>query len=140
MLIRDVMSTGIVTVARDATLHEAVGELLANDVGCVIVLADDQPTGIVTETDALEAAHESGAPLDGIDLGRFCEGAMLTTEPDRTVQAVARRMAADGVKKFPVVDGLDIVGIVTLTDIVYHLSDIRSEAQRLADRHYDWSG
>ena len=139
MLVRDVMSTEIVTVARDATLHEAVGELLEHGVGSVVVLDGGHPAGIVTEMDALEAVHEAGAPLTTVGLDQFCEGAILTTEPDRTVQSVARRMADEGVKKFPVMDDLEIVGIVTMTDIVYHLSDLRAEAQRLVERHYDWS-
>lgn len=140
MLVRDVMSTDIVTVPVDATLADAVERLLANGIGSVVVLADGNPTGIVTETDALAAARETGAPLAEIDLRRFRERPVATTAPDRTVQAVARRMGDEGVKKLPVMADLDLVGMVTLTDIVYHLSDIRSEAQSLADRHYDWSG
>jgi CBS domain-containing protein len=139
MLVRDVMTTDIVTVPVEATLADAVERLLVNEVGSVVVLADENPTGIVTETDALCAAHETGEPLADIDLRRFCEGPVATTTPDRTVQSVARRMAEEGVKKFPVLADLDLIGMVTLTDIVYHLSDIRTEAQALADRHYDWS-
>jgi CBS domain-containing protein len=139
MLVREVMTTDIVTVSIEATLADAVERLLANEIGSVVVLADGNPTGIVTETDALDAAHETGKPLAGIGLRRFCEGPVATTAPDRTVQDVARRMADEGVKKFPVMADLDLVGMVTLTDIVYQLSDIRSEAQALADRHYDWS-
>lgn len=139
MLVRDVMSPSLVTVSVDASLSDAVGALLANDVGSVVVLADGEPAGLVTETDALEAARASDRPLSAIGLDQFCDGPIQTTSPDRTVQAVARRMAEEQVKKFPVRTDLDLVGIVTLTDIVYHLSDIRSEAQQLAERHYDWS-
>ena len=139
MLVRDVMTTDIVTVPVEATLQTAVGELLEHEVGSVLVLEDGTPTGLVTETDALEAAHSTGEPLAAIDLRRFCESGVVTTAPDRTVQTVARRMTEEGVKKLPVLDDLDVVGIVTLTDIVYHLSDIRSEAETLAERHYDWS-
>lgn len=140
MFVREVMSTDIVTVPVEATLHEAVGRLLANDVGSVVVVTDGNPTGLVTESDALDAAHAAGEPLAAIDLRQFCEGGVVTTAPDRTIQSVARRMADEEVKKLPVMDDLDIVGIVTLTDIVYHLSDIRSEARHLADQHYDWAG
>lgn len=133
------MTTELVTVDADATLRDAVGRLLATGVGSVIVVDDGTPMGLVTETDALEAAHESGDSLAAIGLEPFCEGPIVTTAPDRTVQSVARRMADEGVKKFPVLEDMDIVGIVTLTDLVYHLSDIRSEIQSLADRHYDWS-
>lgn len=139
MLVREVMSTELVTVAVGATLHDAVGRLLAAGVGSVIVVDDGTPVGLMTETDALETAHASGEPLAAIGLRSFCEGAIVTTAPDRTVQSVARRMADEGVKKFPVVEDVEVVGVVTLTDLVFHLSDIRSEARALAERHYDWS-
>lgn len=48
-------------------------------------------------------------------------------------------MADEGVKKVPVLDDFDLVGIVTLTDIVWHLSEIRQEAAGLEDAHSEWN-
>ena len=62
----------------------------------------------------------------------------MTAAPDETVQHVARRMADEGVKKVPVMDDIDLVGIVTLTDIVWHLSDLRSEAAEFAEMGREW--
>ena len=137
MLVREVMSPSVVTVDAGATLHEVVGKLLAESVGSVVVVDDGAPTGIVTETDALSAAHERGEPLDTIPVADLAPPPLVTTTPDRTVQGVARTMADEGVKKVVVMDGLDIAGIVTLTDIVWHLADIRKEASDLARRDWD---
>jgi len=137
MLVRDVMSTDVVTVDADATLHEAVGRLLAERVGSVVVVDDGTPAGIVTETDALAAAHERGEPLDAIAVSDLTQSPLVTTTAGRTVQSVARTMADESVKKVVVVDDLDIVGIVTLTDIVWRLADLRKEASDLARR--DWN-
>lgn len=136
MLVRDLMTTDVVTVGIDASLDDAVDRLLAEGVGSAVVTEGGSPAGIVTETDALEAAHERGEPLAAIPVTDLAHAPVVTASPDRTVQGVARTMADEGVKKVPIVDGLDLVGIVTLTDVVWHLSDIRKEAIGIADR--DW--
>jgi len=137
MLVREVMSTSVVSVAAGATLREAVGALLSANVGSVVVVDGDTPTGIVTETDALGAAHDSDRPLSAIGVDDLAHPPLVTTTADRTVQGVARTMADEGVKKVVVMDDLDLAGIVTLTDIVWHLADIRKEASQLARQDWD---
>lgn len=138
MLVEELMTTDVVTVDHDATLDEAVNQLLTHGVGSVIVVEDDNPAGIVTESDALAATLKSGRPLDDIPVAKLQHGPMVTTNPTNTVQRVARRMADNDVKKVPVIDDLELVGIVTHSDIVWHLSDIRREASRLDAAHDRW--
>lgn len=136
MLVREVMTTDVVTVDANATLGEVVSSLLGHGIGSVVVVADGTPHGIVTETDVLAAARDRGEPLAEIPVRDLSHPPLVTTDPDRTVQAVARTMTEEEVKKVPVTEGLDIVGIVTLTDIVWHLSEFRSEAIDLAERKW----
>ena len=54
MLVRELMSSDVVTCPVRATLREAVGKLCEHDVGSVILLSPEgHPTGIVTESDAV---------------------------------------------------------------------------------------
>ncbi|WP_235728461.1 CBS domain-containing protein [Halosimplex carlsbadense] len=134
------MTADVVTVDIDASLDDAVGKLLGEGVGSVVVIDGETPMGIVTETDALEAARERGRPLAEIAVSDLAHPPLVTTDPDRTVQRVARTMAEEGVKKVVVTEGLSVLGIVTLTDVVYHVADLRKEAaaaaEDLAER--DW--
>lgn len=139
MLVRELMTTDVVTVPADATLAAAVERLLDHGVGSVVVVDEDGvPGGIVTETDALSAALETGRPLDEITVADLAHRPVVTAAPDRTVQWVARTMAEEDVKKVPVLNGVDLVGIVTLTDVVYHLSAIREEAYELEAARERW--
>lgn len=139
MLVRELMTTDVVTVDVAATLREAVGRLLTEDVGSVVAVNDGTPAGVVTETDALTAAHERGEPLGRIPVRDLVHSPLVTTDPDRTVRGVAQTMADEGVKKVVVTEELSVVGIVTLTDIVYRFADLQKEAAAavdIADR--DW--
>jgi len=138
MIVDDLMSTDVVTVDLSRSLAVAVERQLEAGVGCVVVVEDDTPCGIVTEHDALEAALQTGRPLTEISVEKLAHGSVVTTQPGTTVQQVARQMAEKGVKKVPVIDGLDLVGILTLTDIVWHLSDLRRELSEIDAARERW--
>jgi CBS domain-containing protein len=141
MLVRELMTTDVVTVDVDATLQAAVGRLLAEEVGSVVVVNDGAPAGIVTETDALTAAHERGQSLGAIPVRDLARPPLVTTDPDRTIRGVARTMAEEGIKKVVVTEDLSVVGIVTLTDIVSRFADLQQEAAAAADiAERDWRG
>jgi len=139
MLVQNLMTTDVVTVHREATLRDAVEQLLGQEVGSAIAMSDESnPIGIVTETDVLHAAYRTRDPLGEISVSELSNRPVVTTKPETTVQTVARKMADEEVKKVPVMDDLDLVGIVTLTDIVWHLSEIRKEAAALEEAHSQW--
>jgi CBS domain-containing protein len=133
------MSSDVVTVPLEATVAEAVDRLLDAGVGSVVVLdGDDNPVGIVTETDALRAARDTDRPLSDIDVRAVGHRPIVTTTPSTAVTTVARLMTDEGVKKVPVMDGLDLVGMVTLTDIVWHLSSLRREVTAMEAVRDEW--
>lgn len=138
MLVGELMTTDVVTVEDGAMLDEVVEKLLINGVGSVIVTDDGNLSGIVTESDVLHAALETGRPLAELPVQKLQHGPIVTTNADKPVQAVARRMADNDVKKVPVMDDLDLVGILTHSDIVWHLSDIRDEVSQLDAAHDRW--
>lgn len=134
------MSTDVVSVPASATLREAAERLLSADVGSVIVRGDDgNPVGIVTERDALRAAYRAGTALDAVDVAALTHRPVVTTEPSATVPHVASQMASEGVKKAPVLDDLELVGIVTMTDVVEHLSTLRTEVSERDDARQRWT-
>lgn len=134
------MSTDVVTVHVSETLREAVERLLSEQVGSVIVVSDEgNPVGIVTEADALRALYETGDPLSAVDVADLTHRPVITTKPSATVSHVANRMATKDVKKAPVMDDLELVGIITMTDVVWHLSEIRKEASDLGEAHSRWN-
>lgn len=138
MLVEELMSTPVVTVDIEASLAHAVEQQLDAGVGSVVVLDDGNPCGIVTENDALGAALQTGRALTEIPVGKLAHGSVVTTQPETPVQTVARQMAEEDVKKVPVLDGIDLVGILTLTDIVWHLSEIQAETADIAAARDRW--
>jgi len=140
MQVRDLMSTAVVTVPADATLEAVADRLLDAEVGSVVVVdSDGNPMGIVTESDVLRAARDTGRPLADIAISEVTHRPVVTTTPSRAISTVARQMTDEGVKKVPVLDGIDLVGIVTMTDIVWELPALWQEAGEIRALRDEWS-
>ncbi|MFC7137799.1 CBS domain-containing protein [Halobaculum litoreum] len=131
MLVSDLMRTDLVTCAAAASLRSAVERMLASEVGSVIVTSDGDPVAILTGTDVMRATAETGRPLGDIPVRAAASHPLVTTAPGTTIRRAVETMTDNRVKKLPVVDGMDLVGILTQTDVVAHYGDFVREAHRL---------
>lgn len=138
MLVEDVMSTDTVTCEYDSSVRTAVVQLLEQNVGSTIVVRDGEPMGIVTETDALLAGVSSRRPFHEIPIADAVSHPLITTTGDTTIRKAIERMTAEGIKKLPVVDGLELEGILTITDVATHYTDIKEEARMVAAQRERW--
>ncbi|MGM0398746.1 MAG: CBS domain-containing protein [Halobacteriota archaeon] len=139
MLIEDIMTRDVVTIDADASLQAAVVSMLRSGVGSVIVERDGVPSGICTETDALLAAAKTERPLTAIPVSGAMTSDLVTGSADMTVRKAIRTMSEHGIKKLPITAEFDVVGIVTMTDVVHHHSELIGEAHRLESDRSRWS-
>ena len=138
MRVREVMSTDVLSVPADDSVRDAVGRMLDRETGSVVVEKDGNPAGILTKADVLAAGHEYDRPLSEIPVYAAASHPLLTVEPSATVRAAAARMFDDGVHHLPVADGLDLVGIVTATDLLEAQDDLLAAARETDERRREW--
>lgn len=138
MQVRELMTREVVSVPMDASLAAAVKLMLAERVGSVIVTRDSDPAGIVTESDAMRAALEADASLEAIQIAWVASSPLTTIAPAQSVRTAVDRMIDADVKKLPVVEDFELVGIITLSDVAWHYSDVRKEAADLFARRRKW--
>ena len=139
MLVEAVMTTDLVTCPVGASVRTGVERMLRNRVGSVIVHEDDTPAGIVTETDCLHAGFVTDAPFAEIPIRKVMSSPLNTIEPGRTLRRATQRMHEEGVKKLVVVDGVDLVGIVTTQDVIEAYHDLKTEIHDLVRSDRKWS-
>ncbi|WP_338738178.1 CBS domain-containing protein [Haloplanus salilacus] len=127
MLVEELMQTDIVTSDIEGTVRAAVEQMLRNHVGSVVVVDDGNPTGIVTETDILKIGYGTERCFGDIPLERAMSRPLVTIAPDKSIRAAMRTMRTENVKKLPVQDGIDLVGILTMVDVTRAYNDIVKE-------------
>ncbi|KUN02408.1 histidine kinase [Streptomyces yokosukanensis] len=118
MLVRDAMSTVILTVGPAHTLRQAAALMSARRIGAAVVLDPDAGgIGILTERDILNSVGLGQNP----DIERA--QAHTTTDvvfaaPVWTLEQAARAMAHGGFRHLVVLDRGEVVGIVSVRDII----------------------
>jgi len=131
MLVRELMTTDLVTAPAETTMQQAAKRMLSARVGSIIITTDGTPTGIVTESDALTVGYAADKPFSEVPVQAAMSHPLVTIEPTATVRTATNRMVDDEVKKLPVMSDLELHGILTMTDIVRSHSDLVNEARQI---------
>ena len=115
--VAELMSTPVVTGSPDETLAEAAGRMREKRVGSVVVVQDDKPVGILTERDMIRIAAA------GADTSRARVSEWMTPNPDSVEPGVPAAeafasLSEHGYRHIPVVDGTQLVGLVSMRDLM----------------------
>ena len=112
-LVRDVMSTPLVTISPKATLVEAATRMREENVSALLVPTTE--LAIVTSTDVLDAVAAERDPVT-VTVADVMTESVETVPPDLRLTEAAAMMENFGISHLPVVDD-DLVGMVSSTDI-----------------------
>ncbi|HVF19278.1 MAG TPA: CBS domain-containing protein [Mycobacteriales bacterium] len=116
-MVRDVMTADPITLDSGATAVDAARAMRDSDIGAVIVLDGDTTCGIVTDRDITIRAVADGDDVSTITLGSICSRNATTIGPDASVDEALQIMRREDVRRLPVVDGGQPIGIVSLGDV-----------------------
>ena len=118
MLVRDAMSTDVLTVGPTHSLREAASRMSARKVGAAVVLDGDQDQpGILTERDILDAVG-AGQDMDAEKVHEHLTSDIVVAAPDWPLDKAAAAMVHGGFRHLVVCEGRDVVGMLSVRDIV----------------------
>ncbi len=116
--VRDVMSTPLETISKDATVMEAAQLMRKRDISALVVQTTQR--GIISSTDILDAVAE-GRDINSLRVTDVMTKNVETATPDLYMEEVAAMMTTYGIKHLPVVED-DYIGMVSSTDVTAYLS------------------
>ncbi|MFF3490673.1 cyclic nucleotide-binding/CBS domain-containing protein [Streptomyces sp. NPDC002795] len=127
MLVRDAMSTMVLTIGPTHTLRQAARLMSARRVGAAVVLDPDGiGVGILTERDILNSLGQNQDP-DLETAGAHTTADVVFAAPSWTVEEAAAAMAHGGFRHLIVLDGQEPVGIVSVRDIIRRWAPARRQ-------------
>ena len=114
--VREVMSDTLYTVSPSSTVGEAVALMAQHRVGSMIVMDGTKLAGIFTERDTVRAISQShDAPSHHVESWMTPEP--RTVSPDEQVEDALKTMLDNGFRHLPVVEGGEVIGIVSIRDL-----------------------
>ncbi len=118
VLVKHAMNPIVVSVGPGHTLREAAKRMTARGVGAAVVLDNDQPgPTIITERDILHS-NGVGQDIDDERVSAHLTSELVFAAPHWSLDQAADEMVRGGFRHVIVLDGSDVLGILSMRDIV----------------------
>lgn len=139
MKVSDIMSDRVITVGQDEPVIAAARLFKRYNLGALPVCDDaGHLRGMLTDRDVVLRCTASGSDPKSVKIREIMTRGLVTTTPNSEVDAAAKQMSADQIRRLPVVDGGRLVGMLSLCDMARHcdmeaasaLADISSNVNR----------
>jgi CBS domain-containing protein len=123
---REVMTPGAECIGENESIVEAAKKMAQLDVGALPICGEDNRLkGMVTDRDiAVKVLAQDRDPASTV-AGELSEGKPITIGADDSVEEALQTMKDEKVRRLPVIDGHDLVGIVSQGDLATNVSEER---------------
>jgi CBS domain-containing protein len=133
MLVKDVMSSPVVTIEEEAPVNKAAELMDKHGLGCVIVTSGDgKPLGIITERDLVVRVLAKNVKPDTIKAKEVMTSPLITIEPDETISEAARRMSRLDIRRLGVIYKGKLIGLISSKDILAVMPELVETIQERA--------
>lgn len=135
MLVAEILKgkgDAVFTLAPDATLNEACGELERRQVGALIVCEGGGVSGVLSERDIVRAISRDGPKALERPVSHYMTSEVVFADPAETVEALMARMTDRRIRHLPVLLDKRLAGIVSIGDVVKcQIAQATQEAESL---------
>ena len=123
MIVKDVMIQDVVTISPFATIREALGVLKSKNIKSLVVdkQSEHDSYGLITFTNILKTVIAEDGDIDLLNVYDVCAKPALTVGQSLGLKHVAALMVQQHVKRLVVVNDNDLVGFITMNDIMDQL-------------------
>lgn len=123
---REIMTTDTQCVQVDQSLADAAKMMRDLDVGAVPICGDDNRLkGMITDRDIVVRCIADGGDPTSTKAADLAQGKPVTIGADDSVEEILRTMTTNKVRRLPVIDGHDLVGMVSQADVARSLPEDR---------------
>ena len=121
---REIMTAGAECASVNDTLVDAAKKMRDLDVGMLPICGDDNRLkGAITDRDIVVRCIAEGGDPSSVKVSEFADEKTVTIGADDSVEEALRTMSQYGVRRLPVIDGHDLVGMVSQADVARNLPE-----------------
>ncbi len=124
----------VLSILPSASVADAVALLAQKRIGALPVIDAGRVCGIFSERDVVYGLAREGAALLDRKVSEVMTAPAVTVTPDSHIMAGLSMMTRRRIRHLPVVDGEQVVGFISIGDLVkYRVDKIESEAAAMRD-------
>ena len=116
----------VITAVAETTIDEAMEMLIENKIGCLpVVDQSNKLIGIISDTDIFRKIHQTKGKYDSLKVQDLMKTELIVGLPDDDINYIAGIMDKNWIRHVPIVEGDNVVGMVSLRDI--HKTYVRNK-------------
>ena len=108
------------TVRSTTSAQQCAVKMTKERVGCLIVLEKKEPVGIITERGFADLVKKGNFDCKKVTAQNFMTKPIISIDIDATYEKALRLFEKEDIKRMPVVDDGDVVGLLTLRNLITH--------------------
>ena len=121
---REIMTPGAECARTDETVTEAARKMRDLGVGALPICGgDNRLAGMITDRDIVLNCVAEGMDTTSVKVSDYTGGEVVTIGADDPLDEALATMTEAGVRRLPVIDGHDLIGMVSQADIARNLPD-----------------
>lgn len=121
---RDIMTRGTECIGENETLVAAAAKLRGFNIGSMPVCGEDNRLkGMLTDRDIVVKCIADGGDPHSVTAGVLAQGKPVTIGADDDISEALATMKAHQIRRLPVIDGHDLVGMLTQADVARSLPE-----------------
>jgi CBS domain-containing protein len=134
--ILDRYGAGVITIRATETVRSAADRMRARSIAALVVKSGDAIAGLISERDIVHAVSRHGERALSMAVLDVAPHAVITVAPGDTLKRAMSLMTNHRVRHLPVIANGNLVGIVSIGDVVKHrLEDLETETNVLRDAY-----
>jgi CBS domain-containing protein len=123
---REIMTGGVECIGENETVLEAAKKLKDLNVGAMPICGEDNRLkGMLTDRDIVVKVLAAGKDPGGTKAAQLAQGEAVTIGADDSIDELLKTMTEYKVRRLPVIDGHQLVGIVSQADVARNLPEDR---------------
>lgn len=121
---REIMTGGAECIGENESISRAASRMAELDVGSMPICGEDNRLkGMLTDRDIVTKVIAEGKDPEQVTAGEFGQGKPVTVGADDSVEVAIETMKEHAVRRLPVIDGHDLIGIVSQGDLARAVPD-----------------
>ena len=124
-----------ITCEASTSLSEAIASMAEHNIGAVVVIEGGEVVGVFSERDVVKGLHTHGKKFLDMRLDQAMVTEVIDVTPEHSVDSALSLMKDNNLRHLPVVEGNELVGFVSIRDLMlYKLDYVSSTVEFLRDQ------
>jgi CBS domain-containing protein len=116
--LRKIMVENVFTAKPDDSVGQVAELMNKHEIGCVIIVDDGKPVGVVTERDMIKRVICRSKGSEKEKVAQIMSKPLIEASPEMLAGDATKLMLERNIKKLPLVENGKLLGLVTLTDLI----------------------